>query len=221
MKYAKEQQILPFEFREAKNREDFVVGASNREAVKWIDRYPRWKNNGLIIIGPTASGKSHLASVWQKKSFCDIFNYEDVNRENKDLFNFNNITIEDIHNITNFKFFLHIFNIKQERNLKFLFTSRLNLQKINIKLEDIKSRLKTLPQALILLPTDEEIKGILLKLFKDKGVFLNEDIINFILIRIERTYITIQKLVNEVNNLSLKQKKNITIPLIKEVIDKK
>ena len=221
MNNSKEQQILPFEFREAKNREDFVVGASNREAVKWIDRYPRWKNNGLIIIGPTASGKSHLASVWQKKSFCDIFNYEDVNRENKDLFNFNNITIEDIHNITNFKFFLHIFNIKQERNLKFLFTSRLNLQKINIKLEDIKSRLKTLPQALILLPTDEEIKGILLKLFKDKGVFLNEDIINFILIRIERTYITIQKLVNEVNNLSLKQKKNITIPLIKEVIDKK
>ena len=76
-------------------------------------------------------------------------------------------------------------------------------------------------QALILLPTDDEIKGILLKLFKDKGVFLNEDIINFILIRIERTYITIQKLVSEVNNLSLKQKKNITIPLIKEVIDKK
>lgn len=221
MSNAKEQQILPFEFREAKNREDFVVGASNREAVKWIDRYPRWKNNGLIIIGPTASGKSHLASVWQKKSLCDIFNYEDVNRENKDLLNFNNITIEDIHNITNFKFFLHIFNIKQERNLKFLFTSRLNLQKINIKLEDIKSRLKTLPQALILLPTDDEIKGILLKLFKDKGVFLKEDIINFILIRIERTYITIQKLVSEVNNLSLKQKKNITIPLIKEVIDKK
>ena len=117
MNNAKEQQILPFEFREGKNREDFVVGASNREAVKWIDRYPRWKNNGLIIIGPNASGKSHLASVWQKKSFCDIFNYEDVNRENKDLLNFNNITIEDIHNITNFKFLLHVFNIKQERNL--------------------------------------------------------------------------------------------------------
>ena len=65
------------------------------------------------------------------------------------------------------------------------------------------------------MPTDAEIKGILLKLFKDKGVFLNEDIINFILIRIERTYITIQKLVSEVNNLSLKQKKKYYYPTYK------
>ena len=221
MTIGKEQQILPFELREAKNREDFVVGPSNRDAVKWIDRYPRWRNNGLLIIGPKASGKSHLASVWKRKSFCDTFNHEDVNEENRNLLNYNNIAIEDIHNISNFKFFLHVFNIKKERNLKFLFTSRLNLQEIDIKLEDIKSRLKTLPQALILLPTDDEIKGILLKLFRDKGVFLKQDVINFILIRIERTYIKIQKLVTDVNNLSLQQKKNITIPLIKEVIDKK
>ena len=63
----KTQQILPLELREARNREDFVVGQSNQEAVKWIDKYPKWSSNGLIIVGPRASGKSHLTFVWQKK----------------------------------------------------------------------------------------------------------------------------------------------------------
>ena len=33
-----------FEFNlEAQDRDNYIVGISNLEAVKWIDRYPRWK----------------------------------------------------------------------------------------------------------------------------------------------------------------------------------
>ena len=61
------QQTLEFQFREANNRDNYIVGRSNIEAVKWIDNYPNWKGYGLIIEGPKASGKTHLVSVWQKK----------------------------------------------------------------------------------------------------------------------------------------------------------
>ena len=61
------QAAFEFEFREAQDRDNYIVGISNLEAVKWIDRYPRWKNRGLIIEGPKDSGKSHLVRVWQKK----------------------------------------------------------------------------------------------------------------------------------------------------------
>ena len=62
------QQAIKFQFREAKNRENYIVGDSNINAIKWIDKYPNWKNSGLIIEGPKASGKSHFVRVWQKKA---------------------------------------------------------------------------------------------------------------------------------------------------------
>ena len=215
------QQILPLELREARNRKDFVVGKSNQEAVKWIDKFPKWSGNGLIIVGPRASGKSHLTFVWQKKSHCDIVNYKEVDSESKKLLNFKNLAIENIHKITNFKFLLHVFNIKKERKLNLLLTSRLSINKLSIALQDIRSRLIALPQANILLPTDDIIKGTLLKLFRDKGIFLSTDLVNYIFIRIERTHSSVTRFVNEVDKLSLREKKNITIPLIKKIIQNK
>ena len=67
------QQAIKFQFREAKNRENYIVGDSNINAIKWIDKYPNWKNSGLIIEGPKASGKSHLVRVWQKKATVRFF----------------------------------------------------------------------------------------------------------------------------------------------------
>ena len=75
------QQFLKFDFRKTYNLKDYIVDTSNIQAVKWIDKYPNWKNHGLIIEGPKASGKSHLVRLWQKKSNCNIFSSEEVNRE--------------------------------------------------------------------------------------------------------------------------------------------
>ena len=219
MTYNSYQYALSLQLREARDREDFVVGESNKDAITWIDKYPNWQNNGLIIVGPKSSGKSHLVKVWQKSSSCSIVKSEDIDKENKNLLDSENIAIEDFHNVSNFHFLLHLFNYKSEKKCKLLLTSRLRISEIDIKLKDIKSRLTTLPQAFILMPTDDVIKGILYKLFKDKGVILNEDIIKFILMRTERTYMAVNKLANDANRISLQRKKKITIPLIREIIE--
>ena len=217
----KNQQILPLQLREAKNREDFVVGESNKNAVSWIDKYPKWNNDGLIIVGPKSSGKSHLVSVWQEKSNCDIFECSDLDEENKNLLYANNIVIENIDRVKNHKYLLHVFNLKKEKKFKMLFTSSLNPGDMKINLQDIKSRLISLPQAYILLPSDDVLKGLLYKLFKDKGILLNSNIINYIYVRIERTYLSVNDLVGDVDRFSLLKKKKITIPLIKEILKSK
>ena len=33
------QETIKFEFREAKNRESYIVGDANINAIKWIDKY--------------------------------------------------------------------------------------------------------------------------------------------------------------------------------------
>ena len=214
------QQILPLHLREAQGRNSYIVGKSNLEAIKWIDKFPNWTNDGLIIIGPKSSGKSHLTSVWQNKSLCAVFKSKDIENENVDVLNTKHLAIENIEMISNYKFLFHVINIKKEKNYKILFTSRENINDLNISLKDTSSRLLTFPQTKILLPTDDVLKGLIYKLLKDKGIRINASLINYIFLRIERTYEAVNELTSQIDKLSLERKKKITIPLIKEVIDK-
>ncbi len=214
------QQAIKFQFREAKNRENYIVGDSNINAIKWIDKYPYWKNSGLIIEGPKASGKSHLVRVWQNKSNCNIFCSEQVNNEEINTNDNKNLAIENLESIKNYEFFLHLINFKKEKKLKYLLTTSHSISSLNISLRDVSSRLLELPKAKITLPSDEILKGLIIKLLKDKGLIITSKLVDYVITRIERSYEAVNLFIHDLNNISLEKKKNISISLIKELIEK-
>ena len=69
------------------------------------------------------------------------------------------------------------------------------------------------------LPDDELIVNLLIKLLSDKQIIIhNSEIFSFILKRINRTYENIYWLVEKIDKLSLEKKRELTIPLIKELL---
>ena len=111
--------------------------------------------------------------------------------------------------------------IPKEKKFKVLLTSRLPIKELNIRLEDLKSRLLAYSHSKILLPTDDVLRGIIIKISKDKGLLLSDNIINYILSHVERSYSIINRFINELDQLSLIRKKKITIPFIKKLIENK
>ena len=73
----------------------------------------------------------------------------------------------------------------------------------------------------ILLPTDDVLRGIIIKISKDKGLLLSNTVINYIISHIERSYAIINTFISDLDQLSLIKKKKITIPLIKKFIESK
>ena len=60
---------------------------------------------------------------------------------------------------------------------------------------------------------------LLIKLLYDKQIIINNsEIFLYILKRINRTYKSIYLLVEKINKLSLEKKRELTIPLIKELL---
>ena len=213
------QQILPLKLLPSYGRHDFIVGQSNLEAVKWIDNFSKSKVNGLVIIGPSASGKSHLISTLKNK--YKIFEAGEINEENINILELKDLIIENIEKIENHYFFLHVINVVREKNFKVLLTSRLPINKLNIRLEDLKSRLLAYSHSKILLPTDDVLRGIIIKISKDKGLLLSDIVINYIISHVERSYSIINSFIDELDQLSLIRKKKITIPFIKQYIESK
>ena len=61
--------------------------------------------------------------------------------------------------------------------------------------------------------------NLMIKLFKDKQIIIQHpEILNFILKRVHRSYEKIFLLIEKIDRLSLEQKRQLTIPLIKELI---
>ena len=65
------------------------------------------------------------------------------------------------------------------------------------------------------------LRGIIIKISKDKGLLLSDTVINYILNHVERSYSIINLFINELDQLSLIKKKKITIPFIKKLIEGK
>ena len=58
------QLALALDHAESFAREDFLGGPSNAAALALIERWPDWPDRMMLLVGPEGSGKSHLAAIW-------------------------------------------------------------------------------------------------------------------------------------------------------------
>ena len=167
-----------------------------------------------FLYGPKNSGKSYLAKIWLKNN-----NAIEYNNNYKTLLNISsNILIDNLIFYDQEKIF-HIVNKCILNNLKILITSDIKINSIDFKFNDLSSRLKTFSNLEINQPNDEMLLAILTKLLVDKQFIINSnEIFEYILRRVDRSYQGINEIVKKLDILSLEKKRQLTIPLIKEIM---
>ena len=194
--------------------EDFYVNESNKNAYDFLFHNKKF-NNKVLLNGPSKCGKSHLGLIWKKKFKALEFknNLEDLLSSKK------NIIIDHLELNKNEESLFHIINHCSLNNLKLLIILKKPLNQYFFKLSDLSSRLKSFNLIIIGLPNDDMIIKLLQKLFHEKQIIINNpEIFDFILKRIERSYEVIFSLVKNIDKLSLEKKRQLTIPLLKELI---
>ena len=169
----------------------------------------------IILYGPAKSGKTHLANIWIKNN--DAIQY------NGNLSNIvkvkQNVLIDNILFNLNEENIFHIINHCNLNKLSILITTNSYLSNYNFRIEDLASRLKIFEILKIKQPDDELIINLIIKLLHDRQIIINnESIFSYILKRIKRTYQDVFLLIENIDNLSLEKNRELTIPLIKELI---
>ncbi len=206
------QKSFNYNFSNDENELNFFVNKTNFYAFNaLINQDSRFS----FLYGPKKSGKSHLSQIWLKKNSAIKYEnkfYDLILNENK------NILIDNILLFDEEKIF-HIVNNCFLNNIKILITSNNKINEIIFKYNDLSSRLKTFSILEIKQPNDEMLLTILTKLLIEKQFIINsKDIFEYILRRVDRSYNSINEIVDKLDILSLEKKRQLTIPLIKEIL---
>ena len=167
-----------------------------------------------FLYGPKKSGKSYLSKIWLKKNNAIQYhnNYELL------LDQKNNVLIDNLIFYDEEKIF-YIVNNCILNNSKVLITSDNKINEINFEFKDLSSRLKTFSNLEINQPNDEMLLAILTKLLVERQFIIkSNEIFEYIIRRVDRTYQGINDIVKKLDILSLEKKRQLTIPLIKEIL---
>lgn len=218
------QLVLDLGHRPALDRADFLVSACNEEAVAWIDRWPDWPAPGLVIWGAAACGKSHLGQVWRSRTGARTVGVEDLDRlEPPDILaGERTLYIDDADGIAGHmvreRAVFHLYNLLLPLGGHLLLTAHTPPARWAIGLADLRSRLNALPAVQIASPDDSLLGSVLLKLFYDRQLKVNTDILLYILSRMERSFESAERLVSAIDAAALAGHRAVTLPLVREVL---
>lgn len=210
--------------RTAMGRDDFLIAAGNQDAVAWIDLWPEWPAPALILYGPVASGKSHLCAVWRERAKAQAIDARTLNENTaRDIAQGKDpVVLDDIDaligNVAGEKGLFHLYNIFKEEKRTLLLTMTDAPVRRAFALPDLASRLRAAPAVAIREPDDQILAAVLVKLFNDRQLRVSEDVITYILPRIDRSFEAVRVLVNAIDSRTLAEKKAVSIPLVKDLL---
>ncbi|MBF0167764.1 MAG: DNA replication protein [Alphaproteobacteria bacterium] len=203
----------------ALGREDFLESSSNAEALAWIERWPDWPAQGLVLAGPAGSGKTHLAHIFAARTKARFYQGKDFSKTEVEALEGLSVVIEDCQENLDETGLFHLLNLAKESGGSVLFTAREPQARWKIVLPDLRSRLLALPLAELKPPDDALLMAVLAKLFADRQVRVGAEALAYILGRIERSFAAARDLVDRVDRQALAAKRPITVPLIREILE--
>lgn len=215
-----EQLVFELPHRAAMGLEDFLVSESNAAAVDLVDRWPDWPIGAAVIAGPKGSGKTHLANVWIARSGAKAFNASSISRERVPaVAAAGSVLIEDVQNVADEAALFHLLNLVREQRLQVLLTTEAVPGDLQITLPDLRSRLKALPLAVIDPPDDALLRAVLVKLFADRQLSVEPHLVDYVLVRMERSMLAAERFVAAADRRALALQRRVTRAVAAATLD--
>jgi len=215
-----DQLTLDLPHRAALGAEDFLVSSCNLAAVRLIDAWPDWQDPVQLLIGPPASGKTHLARVWQARSGARALTGADLDMSFiKSAGEGTAVVVEDIdRGGYDEKALFHLLNLAREKGLSVLLSSRDAPARLGCALPDLLSRLNGLPVVQIGAPDDALLKTVMLKHFADRQLNIDPKALEFLALRVDRSLAAAALAVAAVDRAALATGRKISRQLIAEAL---
>lgn len=201
-------------------REDFLVSRSNENAFRLIESWPDWPEPLLHLQGPRGSGKSHLAAIWATRAGARTVQAPAVGAGNvPHLAADKALVLEDVDDTPlDEPALFHLLNLARERRLPLLFTTAQRLDSTRIATPDLLSRLRLAPSVALGYPDDALLRAVLVKLFGDRQLVVEANVVAYLATRIERSLAAAAQVVAALDKEALSRGRRVTRAIAAEII---
>lgn len=219
MPAAPRQLALALDHTESLTRDDFLVGPSNESALAMIERWPDWPNRVIALAGPAGSGKSHLAAIWAAQSGARFLSARALPETHLPAaLATGALVVEDIaEDGLDERAMFHLLNLARQEEGWLLLTARTTPTQWTIALADLVSRLRAIPALLLAPPDDALLRAVIVKLFADRQLAVDENLVGYLVSRIERSFAAARSAVALLDQEALRRKRPVNRALAAEV----
>jgi chromosomal replication initiation ATPase DnaA len=215
-----QQLPLPLGSRVAFTREDFVPSLASAPALAFIDTWPSWPVAAAALHGPSGSGKSHLAAIWQARSGAQIVSAKELSSgfvHDPSL----PVIVEDVdsshvsptRDAALFSLLEHA-----QANAPVLLTGHESPSGWKTTLPDLASRFSALLAFPLWAPDDDLLAAIARKLFNDRQLAVPEAVIERMVKSLERSPAAMRDFVAQTDERALAEGRAINLALVREML---
>lgn len=200
---------------------NYFISQSNKLATNLVNQWPEWPQKQHLLYAPSGYGKTHLAHIFQQRSSATYIDAAtlDIEKLNNCLqINKGTIIVDNIGSVKNEETLFHLYNHIKSQNLYALYISNKKPAYLNLTLPDLSSRLKALPIIEIEPADDMLLEAVVTKWLGDLQIKISKEARRYLLTQIPRNLSDIKVFMQKLNEVSLRDKRNITIPFVKQIL---
>ncbi len=204
----------------AMQREDFLEAPGNAAALRLIDSFPDWTARVVCLVGPPGTGKSHLAAVFAERAGAATVSAADLTRANvPEALAGGALVVEDLEpgHFEEAALF-HLLNLAREQQAHVLMTARTAPAHWKLHTADLSSRLRALPTFFIEEADDALLAAVLVKLFSDRQIPVDDATVQYLLLRMDRTFEGARSVVQAIDRAALAAQRPVTRALAAQVL---
>ena len=204
-----EQLLLPFTHPRLYDNE-LVFSAANYDVLMWFQNYAAWPMHQVILTGEAQSGKTTWLSMVKKKCNALLLDGKtDILPPISEL-SLNDVLIDNSEHAPQ-EWLFHLINHQHRHKKRLTFTSIEPVQEWDFETQDLESRMRAFYPIAIAPLQEGEAVFLMHKLFYDRGIPFDANVIQYFLNRIERSYRSYSDLVTALDTFLLCSKKSLTL----------
>ena len=175
-----------------------------------IMAFPHWSEPLTLLIGPPASGKSHLAKIFADRTgalFAGVEDLEDLATHGGQA----PLIVEDVDRLGYDEAGLfHLLNQSMRDQRAILLTAREDVSNWPLATDDVRSRMRRATSFTLEITDDIQLSHMFVKLFGDRQIAVDPKIVGYLVARMERSAEEVASLVDLMDRLALAKGTAIT-----------